>query len=568
MRKGVVVVFACWVVVLSTAQVHAQHDALQIARCRFEMANDITSTAFNLNPQLLSNALQMSFTNVLSGTVTATVQCMDSSSAVLYETSFMYEGSSLSQEAVLANLEPTDGQSAHVPFFSRFALAESPSEARAEVLARSFLGNEFEYAMQAISSSLAPLTPQQCSATSDACDATYPSSDEPIIFAVTATEQNTGYSAHVTGDKTALLAGNFHGAFNQEPVITRLGFDQSAVTFGTSITLTASFLDFDVSNVSASDEALAYAFTIDHVDASGTVITAGGGSMCSSGWLTLDNGHPLAGSVSSLGPAARVFTGTFQPSGSGVSRRCRITLTVTDWQDVTTSADVTVEVGSSVTSTGAVGVTTDAADALPFVFARQGVSEGIVTLFMPDKCDGVTCASETQCLQASICDSGTGTCLDQVPKTGQACDDGDDTTRDDTCTSQGVCVGTSKCLGVVCEPLSTCHNAGVCIPNLGACSPSTLKAAGEYCDDMDDTTVFDICDAVGNCQGTDVAELIRDDEVDFTAIAGADPVRLRSLLSSLPDVCCESEVCCQPCSSGACAAGDYDRLWYLQTDLA
>lgn len=45
-----------------------------------------------------------------------------------------------------------------------------------------------------------------------------------------------------------------------------------------------------------------------------------------------------------------------------------------------------------------------------------------------DKCQA-PCAPSTQCLEAEICDLVTGVCQDPVPKTGQACDDGDSTTK-------------------------------------------------------------------------------------------------------------------------------------------
>ena len=325
-------------------------------------------------------------------------------------------------------------------------------------------------------------------------------------------------------------------------------------------------VDFDVSNATSDSEDIAYAFGIDHVDGSGDVLHYGGGAHCSLSWLTVGGGYATSGSFQSLGAVGRTLAATFAPTGSGVARFCRITLNATDWQGLTVSASVRIQVGGSSGTAGSLTVVDHAtADAVPLVFVRAGTTQAGVVLFIPDKCDGKTCPAEDQCQHASVCDHGTGECLAQVPKTGASCDDGDDTTQGETCTSQGICVGTSKCLGVVCEPLSTCHDAGSCVPNTGVCSPSTLKPAGSYCDDEDPTTVFDICDAAGNCQGTDVETLVRDEEMDFTTVAGVDPMRLRSFLSTLPDVCCDTDVCCKPCQTSGCVEGEYDHLWYLQT---
>eukprot|EP00043_Microstomoeca_roanoka_P013272 m.130020 g.130020 ORF g.130020 m.130020 type:complete len:587 (+) comp15711_c4_seq1:254-2014(+) len=543
----------------------AQSNPLQIARCRFSMENDMTSTSINMNPTALSNVLQVTLSNVLSGAVTAKMICMDSSSTILFSKSFQFEGGSLTRQVTLGNLEPSSSDSTFLPVLATMTLQDSASETRASASARSSNGSSFAYTFSATSENGSVISTSSCALSSSACNVVVDVDTADTV--VLAAEQN-GQVAKASVDLNAVTTGLYYSAFNQQPRITWLEASADTVQFESSLSLQASFLDFDVSNASANNQVLRYAFAIDHVDATGNVITAGGGSFCLLSWLSLSASLPLSGAVASLGPVERTLQGSFTPTGTGVDRHCMIRFTVTDWQEFSDTQTILVAVSSSApVTTSPVSQATSTAHVLPFVFARDALSSAQVTVILPDKCDGIVCAAETQCLQASVCDSSTGNCLPQVVKANVPCDDGDDTTRDDTCSLQGVCVGTSKCLGVECYPLSTCHNAGSCIPNQGICSPSTLKQAGDYCNDEDDTTVFDICDAVGNCRGTDVAHLIRDDDIDFTNVAGVDPIRLRTFLASLPDVCCETEVCCRPCTSGACSSTVYDQLWYLQTDL-
>lgn len=79
-----------------------------------------------------------------------------------------------------------------------------------------------------------------------------------------------------------------------------------------------------------------------------------------------------------------------------------------------------------------------------------------------------------------------------------ACDDGDPNTVGDVCRA-GVCVGTSRCAGVVCSALNQCHHAGVCNPTTGVCS-NPAKADGASCDDGSGATIDDQC-VGGACVG-------------------------------------------------------------------
>jgi hypothetical protein len=104
--------------------------------------------------------------------------------------------------------------------------------------------------------------------------------------------------------------------------------------------------------------------------------------------------------------------------------------------------------------------------------------------------DPVVCTALDQCHAVGQCDAATGACSDPVKADGTACDDGTLCTRSDTCVT-GSCVGT---LEVLCSAVGQCHDAGACDPATGLCS-HPQKAVGTGCDDGDDCTVGDECDA-------------------------------------------------------------------------
>ena len=57
---------------------------------------------------------------------------------------------------------------------------------------------------------------------------------------------------------------------------------------------------------------------------------------------------------------------------------------------------------------------------------------------------------------------------------------------------------------MVCAPLDSCHDAGVCDPGSGICS-NPNKTDGTACNDADPTTCNDVC-ATGVCAGTSVPQ--------------------------------------------------------------
>ncbi|MGB0592500.1 MAG: SUMF1/EgtB/PvdO family nonheme iron enzyme, partial [Myxococcota bacterium] len=133
-------------------------------------------------------------------------------------------------------------------------------------------------------------------------------------------------------------------------------------------------------------------------------------------------------------------------------------------------------------------------------FKAEGLScdDGEVTT-KDDQCDGAGgCMGETYTCVPSQCEAtsepdGTG-CVVSFEAPGVSCDDEELTTKTDICDGAGGCSGTPY----VCEPtqcqLSSVHDGEGCV--------ITNKAGGEGCDDSDLTTLDDVCDGLGACQGT------------------------------------------------------------------
>ena len=120
-----------------------------------------------------------------------------------------------------------------------------------------------------------------------------------------------------------------------------------------------------------------------------------------------------------------------------------------------------------------------------------------------DNCADVFCPQATGvCKLAGSCRQETGDCgAETNAPEGTPCDDGDVTTRDDTC-SWGQCVGIDRCEGITCDaPSSVCKVAGECVSTTGVCSEETNAVDGTGCDDGDSSTNSDMCTG-GECIGT------------------------------------------------------------------
>ncbi len=118
-----------------------------------------------------------------------------------------------------------------------------------------------------------------------------------------------------------------------------------------------------------------------------------------------------------------------------------------------------------------------------------------------DTCSNGACAGtprdcshlDDQCV-VGVCDPQTGACTTRALSDGEACDDGNGCTVDDTC-ELGVCGGVPQ----DCSALDDACNIGICIGTTGICVAEPTNEGG-LCDDGDGCTVNDTC-ASGVCTG-------------------------------------------------------------------
>lgn len=130
------------------------------------------------------------------------------------------------------------------------------------------------------------------------------------------------------------------------------------------------------------------------------------------------------------------------------------------------------------------------------------------TLFCTDfdQCDGLgACAGTARDCSASVtgecqvpvCDETLNSCgaLDADP--GTSCEDGLFCTTADSCNELGTCVGGPA---PDCSAEADQCNTGVCDEGSSSCQPEPVTP-GLSCDDGDDLTTGDACDAFGACVG-------------------------------------------------------------------
>ncbi len=118
-----------------------------------------------------------------------------------------------------------------------------------------------------------------------------------------------------------------------------------------------------------------------------------------------------------------------------------------------------------------------------------------------NSCDDM-CAIPNSCLDV-VCDGepvkgGDPGCNYTPSAQGTACDDMDDTTRNDECDGAGSCAGTPKCQGVMCMDVDAC-NVGYCVPETGTCSSQPGNPGASCGDPSQPDCDLSECDESGNC---------------------------------------------------------------------
>ncbi|KAJ9439470.1 Extracellular matrix protein A [Diplonema papillatum] len=137
------------------------------------------------------------------------------------------------------------------------------------------------------------------------------------------------------------------------------------------------------------------------------------------------------------------------------------------------------------------------------------------------KCTGVVCNVVGQCDESSVCEATTGQCGVTLKQDGTACDDGDASTQNDQCTS-GTCSGENLCASVTCTAATQCHQVGTCDMATGTCK-EVFKIAGEACDDGNAGTTGDVCDGAGQCAGQDLCASVACPTSECTTSSTCDP---------------------------------------------
>ena len=159
---------------------------------------------------------------------------------------------------------------------------------------------------------------------------------------------------------------------------------------------------------------------------------------------------------------------------------------------------------------------------------------------LDSQCQQSTCSSQSTCGQIAVLD-------------GTQCSDGFSYTTNDNCRN-GICVGTSRCNGITCNPVSQCHDSGSCQDTTGICT-TPVKTDGQLCDDGDATTTLDTCQS-GICIGSVVTCQ------SFGGCVSVPQLRLDSS-KSCPSSGCTVDICCVDltlCNDVVCTASDSCHL--------
>merc|ERR1719386_347708 len=120
------------------------------------------------------------------------------------------------------------------------------------------------------------------------------------------------------------------------------------------------------------------------------------------------------------------------------------------------------------------------------------------------KCANVDCGTPSACHQKGVCNEFTGQCMAQFQPSGHTCDDGSDITVEDKCDGAGGCAGENKCLLVSCKVAdpNKCEGEYTCNHLNGECGVVHLED-GSDCNDGDDETQNDVCTS-GTCAGVNL----------------------------------------------------------------
>jgi hypothetical protein len=154
---------------------------------------------------------------------------------------------------------------------------------------------------------------------------------------------------------------------------------------------------------------------------------------------------------------------------------------------------------------------------------------------------------------SGVCQPQDGACIADVTDNGQACEDGDPCTVEQTCES-GACVGGS---GLNCTAFESACATGECLASFGGCYGSPINE-GAGCDDGDICTLGDLCGA-GVCSG-EAKECDLTDEDCATTGCDADTGECVLIPFDEADECDDDDLCTgqDTCDEGVCVGTPVD----------
>eukprot|EP01062_Namystynia_karyoxenos_P015853 TRINITY_DN1578_c0_g1_i5.p2 TRINITY_DN1578_c0_g1~~TRINITY_DN1578_c0_g1_i5.p2 ORF type:complete len:608 (+),score=185.59 TRINITY_DN1578_c0_g1_i5:472-2295(+) len=117
----------------------------------------------------------------------------------------------------------------------------------------------------------------------------------------------------------------------------------------------------------------------------------------------------------------------------------------------------------------------------------------------PPKPTCAPCKAKSQCHRVGKCNEDTLECSHPFKPQGTPCDDGDASTFNDEC-DMGACTGHQACFGQICAPGDPQCHVSECDTATHQCV-ERAKKDGTQCDDDNDMTVDDKCTS-GRCHGT------------------------------------------------------------------
>jgi uncharacterized protein (TIGR03382 family) len=166
-------------------------------------------------------------------------------------------------------------------------------------------------------------------------------------------------------------------------------------------------------------------------------------------------------------------------------------------------------------------------------------------------CGGVAkdCSGSDSACAVGMCNPTNGACEAKALADATICDDSNDCTTDDVCTT-GVCIGSNVADTTACNDGNDCTTGDVCTS--GVCSGSNV-ADTTACDDGNFYTSNDVCTA-GVCAGTELA----DGEACGAGTTCNDGVYAAHKCYAVPNnslSCADADLCTiDSCSAGSCAS--------------